>query len=145
MHLLASQALFEAAVKELPPEIEESRGWIIHQRAYPVLDIEFRQKGRTPLRIRTEWVDWDDQPPSVTLLEADGTPLKTFNPNPSGIFNYGQHPSTGKPFICMAGTREYHTHNSHLDTPWSQYRGKPGFDLGGIITQIWHGWLKGSN
>lgn len=34
----------------------------------------------------------------------------------------GSHPSTGLPFVCLRGFKEYHTHPQHTDDPWDQYR-----------------------
>jgi hypothetical protein len=42
----------------------------------------------------------------------------------------------------MRGSREYHTHESHISDIWDNYRGMPEFSLGGIITQLWNAWLK---
>jgi hypothetical protein len=44
----------------------------------------------------------------------------------------------------MAGSREYHTHSSHLSDSWGPRRTDPRFTLFGIVTQLWHAWLKGT-
>jgi hypothetical protein len=42
----------------------------------------------------------------------------------------------------MAGAREYHTHSSHVNDLWDNYKHRGGYDLGGILHQLWSAWLK---
>jgi len=144
MHPDASKLLFDDEVGRWPPDLAASRGWVLHNTTFPVIDCEFTRAGRTPIRVRLVCTDWDDQPPSVELLNSAGQFLQSLTPNPTGVFNGSAHAVTGRPFVCMAGSREYHTHTSHLNDPWSQHRDKPGFSLGDILTKLWHAWLKGS-
>jgi hypothetical protein len=150
MHALASQALFAAQTAHITGRLAAVRGWIINELAYPIIDLTFTLTGRTPLRVVARCVDWNPQAPSFSLLAADGTrlqsgrALKEISPNPTSVFNGGAHPLTGFPFVCSAGSREYHTHSSHTNDPWESYRSRPGYDLGGILTQYWHAWLKGT-
>lgn len=144
MHIALSRSLFENKVGQWPPDLAKSRGWIIHKIEYPVIDCEFTATERTPLRLYCDFSDWDEQPPSVALQNSAGELLRTLPSNPTGVFNTNSHPTTGRPFICTAGVREFHIHSSHLNEKWEQFRGKPGFDLGDILTKLWHAWLKGS-
>ena len=143
MHPDASRLMFEDEVGRWPPDLANNRRWILHSTSYPVIDCEFTAAARTPLRLRCSFDGWDDQPPSIALLSSDGSRLATLPQNPTGIFNASAHPINGLPFVCMAGSREFHTHSSHLGEPWSQFKGKPGFGIGDLLTKIWHGWLKG--
>lgn len=145
MHPAGAKALFEESVGRWPPDLAEQYGWILHKVAYPIVDCEFRRANRTPLRVLMDCAQWDEQAPSISLLSSNGTPLMTLPPNPSGIFNSSAHRNTGRPFICMAGSHEYHTHESHQDQPWEQFRGKPGFDIGEILFKLWNGWMKGND
>jgi hypothetical protein len=86
--------------------------------------------------------EWNELPPSIALLDRDGKYLSAIARDPGGVFNPGPHPMTGRPFICMRGALEYHTHPSHLNDPWGQLRGKSSYDLGGIVTQVWRAWRK---
>jgi hypothetical protein len=86
--------------------------------------------------------NWNELPPSVELLEADGTAMMAIPQGPTGVFNASAHPVTRKPFICMAGSREYHTHSSHTTDLWDNYKDKSGYDLGDILGQLWSAWLK---
>ncbi|MES2304296.1 MAG: putative metal-binding protein [Gemmatimonadota bacterium] len=70
--------------------------------------------------------------------------MTTLSPDPTGVFNGGAHPATGRPFVCMRGSREYHAHPSHIAELWEGIRRSSAYDLGGILTQLWHAWQKGS-
>lgn len=144
MHELASRALFEDQTKHLADQILEVRHWSIVTSTYPVLEVRFEEDGRAPMHVRMECGDWHDVPPSVTLLDGVGKVLQVgAAPTGSNIFHQGPHSaSRNLPFVCMAGTREYHTHSSHVGDSWTNYRTLSGYDLGGIMTQIWNGWRK---
>jgi hypothetical protein len=138
----ASQALFEEQTTQFSGELLELRKWRMVQHSCPILDVCFEQPGRTAMRVRMMCDDWNELPPSVTLLAEDGTALPAAPTGPTGIFHQGPHPLTGHLFVCMAGIREYHTHSSHTADLWENYRTRSGYDLGGILTRIWNGWLK---
>ena len=85
--------------------------------------------------------NWNEEPPSVTLLDSSGVPLKILPEGRADVFHAGPHQRTQLPFICMAGTLEYH--EVHKERPWEQFKRKPGYDIGEILDQLWHAWLKG--
>jgi hypothetical protein len=95
--------------------------------------------------LKFECRDFDMMPPSIELLEWDGSPLKHQLRTPKNIFNMGEHPNTKRPFVCMAGAREYHQHESHVEDTWFNYRRRDGFNLSGILYQIWSGWRQGQS
>jgi hypothetical protein len=144
MHEAASRALFDEEIGRWPPDLASSRGWLVHDLKYPIIDCAFTAPNRTPLRLRCDFSNWNEQPPSVVLLNADGSKLTSLPQNPTGVFNPGPHPTEGRPFICTQGVREFHTHSSHKNEPWEQFRGKPNFGVGDILTKLWHAWRKGS-
>lgn len=141
MHNAASRLLFEDEVARFTSELLQSRQWTILERTHPVLSVLFEAPGRVPFRVRMECDNWNDCSPAVALLDKDGVLLQSL-PTGSPIFNSSAHPVTGKPFVCMAGIREYHTHSSHLNDLWDNYKIRAGYDLGGILSQLWSGWLK---
>jgi hypothetical protein len=143
MHPDASRLMFEDEVGRWPPDLASSRGWIIREAAYPIIDCEFTKPGRTPLRLKMSFDGWDDLPPAIELLASNGTRLTALPANPTSIFNSSAHNVTGFPFICMAGSREFHTHTSHVGEHWAGFKGKSGFGISDILTKLWHGWLKG--
>lgn len=145
MHPAAAQALFESQVATLTPALAQRRGWMLHEVAWPVIDCSFTAPRRTILRVRLRCDDWNDQPPSIDLLNTDGTYLTRNMANPTNVFNQSAHHTTGRPFVCMAGSREYHTHPSHLTELWGGYKDRASHDLGGLVTQLWHAWRKGND
>lgn len=144
MHELVSRQLFEDGVRGLTPELAKDRGWTIHKVEYPVVDISFAAPNRKTIRARFLFDDWDAQPPSVEWLSPEGDYLSALPASPRGQLNSSAHETTGRPFVCMVGVREYHTHPSHRTDQWDNYRGRPGYDLGGIITQVWRAWGEAS-
>jgi len=143
MHPAAAKALFDEEVANLSAALAKRRGWAFHSVEFPMIDCSFMAPGRTMLRLRLQCDNWNDSPPAISLHAADGTPLTTLLPNPTGVFNSNAHPTTGRPFICMRGAREYHTHPSHVGDPWETLKSSSSYSLGGILTQLWNAWQKG--
>jgi hypothetical protein len=140
MNRVISENIFSEQTQYLADQrLVELRGWIIHQISYPVIDITFNKEGRAGFRVRLLCQDWDGKPPSVELLSVDGNYLIRL-PQGSGVLNSGHHLITRRPFICSPGSLEYHTHPSHIADRWENYKNRSGFDLGGIISQIWSAW-----
>lgn len=140
MHELVSRALFDEQTKGLE-RIAKLRKWTIFKIEYPVIDVGFSGVNKD-IRIRMVCSDWNELPPIIEFLSSSGDYLKTIRTDPKGVFNNSQHPTTGRPFICMIGSREYHTHSSHINDHWSNHKEKPGNDLGGVLTQVWNAWEK---
>ena len=145
MHLAASRALFERDVATLSSELARRRQWVLHSLTYPLIDCSFTAERRTTLRVRFRCDDWNDLPPSVTLHTADGSLLTAPLTNTSNVFHPQRHPATNEFFVCMRGTREYHTHPSHVTDLWENLKSSCSYSLGGILTQIWHAWEKGKD
>jgi len=141
MHELASRSLFDAQTKEME-RISRLRGWRLFTIQYPIIDVALVSTKNFEIRVRMICDNWNDLPPSIELLSLTGEHLKNIEPNPGGVFNNSQHPTTNRPFICMIGSREYHTHSSHINDSWAKYKDVPGNDLGGILTKIWRAWRK---
>jgi hypothetical protein len=143
---VAAKALFDAAVAGLGDRLLQARGWVVHSRAWPRLDVSFRSTERQELRVRLGCDDWNDMPPSVDLLSPDGQSLAALPHQRTGptssIFNGSAHHRTGRPFVCMVGVREYHDHPSHVNDYWANYKSLDSYSLGEIVTQLWHGWER---
>lgn len=140
MHEAACRRLFDDAVAGLTHELCSTRGWTLVTSTFPILEVGFEAPGRTPFRVRLICDDWNELPPSVLLLDGSGAPLTTLPSSPGTPFNGSAHPTTGRPFVCMVSTREYHTHTSHVGDRWENYRDRAGYELGGILTQLWRAW-----
>jgi hypothetical protein len=138
VHEVLALAKFDNDVADLGDVAADSCGLTVNQRAYPILDVTIRHS--RPLRLRMNAPNWDDQPPGIELLNPDGSPLA--GTVPGGIFHPGPHPSTGRPFICMRGSLEFHTYPGHVNESWAQYRGQDGMGLIGIVMQIADNWRE---
>lgn len=143
MNEFASQALFDAEITKLS-RLAAACGWIVHEAVFPTIDVSFFGKEKRPLRIKIRADNWNEQPASVELLESDGSFVKVGQAPqyPSGIFHQGPHPTSQHPFVCMVGTREYHTHPSHVPDLWDNYRCRDQSTLLGLLLQIWNGWRR---
>ncbi|ABE37273.1 hypothetical protein RPD_0033 [Rhodopseudomonas palustris BisB5] len=137
-----SKATFDRDIGRIDPRSVRMYDWAIVQANYPVFDVIFNHAQVAPLRLRLVCDDWDEIPPSIELLNKEGQPLATAPPNVGNVFNGSTHPNTGRPFVCMRGAREYHTHGSHTSDLWDNYRGQSGMDLGGIVVQLWRAWKR---
>ncbi len=142
---LAARALFNLEAENVARLVQARHG-ILYSREFPVLDIGMRAAQRPELRLLVDATDWNDRPPSMALLSATGDRLPSglVPRHPGGVFNSNAHPVTGHPFVCMAGVLEYHTHTSHLQDHWSNYRDRSSHSLAGIVIQVWNAWLHSS-
>ena len=143
MHPAAAKALFDQDSHHLSPALAERRGWVFHTIEFPTIDCAFTAPGRSTLRLRFLCDNWNDLPPAISLHAGDGQLLFSLPSGTSSVFNGARHPSTRRPFVCMRGSREYHTHPSHVGDPWEQLKSNPSYTLGGILTQLWNAWQKG--
>jgi Predicted metal binding domain len=111
------------------------------------LEVGFQATERAEMRVRLIAKNWNDEPPSVELLDGDGNYLspERIPQNSVNIFHRDLHPATGRPFVCMAGAREYHIHTGHVSDSWDNYKRKEAYTLGGITTQLWNAWLKSNS
>jgi hypothetical protein len=138
VHEALARANFERDVEALTDRMADLQRLILHQRAFPLLDATIAHNKN--IRIRLEANDWNDLPPAIAILDPDGSPWTS--QLPGGVFNGGPHSVSGKPFICMRGSREYHTHSGHVNDTWDNYRGQEGMNLVGILMQLSSEWRK---
>lgn len=133
-----ARANFDRHVAAIDSRVVARRDWTIVEDAFPVLDIVFNHVTAKPIRLRFHCEDWDEVPPLIEVLEADGRPIENMPPDPRSIFNNGPNPNTGRKFICMRGSRCYH--QLHGEDRWDNHRGKPEVSLGEIANQLWRVW-----
>lgn len=141
MNLQLSKALFDEQTKHLSGRVLEVRRWVVNAISYPTVDISFTASGRKNFRVRMICKDYNEKPPSIEFLHQDGSYIMT-TPTGHGVINGGQHNNTLRPFMCSPGSLEYHTHPSHVNDLWENYKNQSGFDLGGILTQLFYAWQK---
>lgn len=111
------------------------------QALFPNLYIRFSNRRGEPRLLRIECTNYDFQP--VQLEPVD--PL-TLEPLPRASWwrkqGGGEHPGhplrDGHPFLCLPGTRDYYTHESHLPTltgdRWERMR--PVFSLSDLVRTV---------
>jgi hypothetical protein len=114
-------------------------GWEFVTASYPELSVIFahpRSKRRVGFRFLID--SWDEQPPSLALFDPETKAELPWEKWPQGTWAVGNpHPTTGKPFLCLPGIREYHTHSSHLTDYWHNYKAKGSYTIGFILDRVW--------
>jgi hypothetical protein len=138
VHETLARVNFDQDVAALSDVAATRQNLIVHSRAFPILDVTILHT--KPVRLRFQGDSFDELPPAIAILKPDGTPW--INPLPGSIFNGGPHSVKGGPFICMRGSREYHTHGSHVSDKWDNYRGQDGMGIVGIMMQLAGVWRR---
>lgn len=140
---------FDEAVAKLTPRVLKAYGWRLQGASFPVLDLVFEKGATPPLRVRFTCDGWNEEPPSIALLMPDGRPIPANYNDPvygplfarsNSVLNASPHELTGQPFVCMRGSREFHTHSSHRSESWDNYRNQSGNDLIGLVVQLHRVW-----
>jgi hypothetical protein len=92
---------------------------------------------RERFMLKMDLTDWDSQPPTAILCDEHGNLL----PNARWPHAHGSrgivegHPKYGqRKFFCRPGTREFHSHPQHEDTPWDRIR--EGMPLYSIVIDL---------
>ena len=101
---------------------------------------------------RIDFADFDQRPLSVAFCDpwtwqslVFETMFRATHVGDQGqVFNVllGNHPATGRPFLCMRGVREYHEHPQHTGDDWMLYRGSVG--LFAVLATIWRTCVVGN-
>jgi hypothetical protein len=63
---------------------------------------------------------YDSEPVAVGITTASGTPVPGWR-WPRALYR-GEHPVLLRPFSCVQGTVDYHSHPSHSGDPWDDHR-----------------------
>jgi hypothetical protein len=133
VHEALAKGNFDKEVSALTSKYAVQAGWTVNNQAFPILDITASHT--QPVRLRLTCDNWNELPPSIEILNPEGTTWNKPMP-PGNVFNAGHHPATNRPFICMRGSREYHTHPGHVNDAWDNYRNQSGMTLLGILQQL---------
>ena len=131
---------FEAETRSLGSKAAgytAAKGWRITSTVYPTLGVVLRHsRSAREIDFRFACDDWDAQPPSLTLHDSrDGRELLPTE-WPRGDGWHEKHPTVGKPFLCLPGIREYHTHRSHVGDSWDGYRLRGTYRLRDIVDRV---------
>ena len=116
-----------------------ARGWDIGEFEYPVLAVILpHPKANRRLGFRFLCDDWDDQPPSLTLFDP-ATPKEELPwakwPR-AGWEVFERHNNYSKPFLCLPGIREYHSHQDHRNDLWINRRTLESYKLRYIVDRV---------
>lgn len=132
---------FDAEIGSLATTAEAyaaAKGWRVLCTTYPTLSVAIRHpRSCREVEFRFTCDDWDELAPSLALHDpANGRELHWAD-WPKEQWSVGdRHPSTGKPFLCLPGIREYHSHRGHVNDPWERYRALRTYRLLGIIDRV---------
>lgn len=147
MHPEVSRELYEEQIQRITgnPDLILDRGWLLLTHEYPVLTIAVRHRATAKVRVfRFMFDDWNDTPPSLTLLDAETGEELPGHLWPTGCQSHWHQKGwtseggieTNRPFMCMVGIREYHTHRSHVGDRWDNYKNLAEYDIVGIVIQV---------
>jgi len=155
MHPELSRQLFDSQVAQISknPELLADRGWLILCSTFPYLTVAVVHRATDRIRVfQFKCTDWNDTPPAMKLIDAETTSDLPGNLWPTDNASHWHHSgwisaaniATQQPFMCMRGIREYHTHFSHVNDRWEDYKNLPGYDLPGIVVQVTEAFQKSS-
>lgn len=136
-----SRRKFEAEVRALPADAAafvSAKGWRLVSAIHPTLAVVLRHRrsGRE-IEFRFACDQWDELPPSLSLHHPeDGRELPWAEWPQGGWDVHETHTSTGNPFLCLPGVREYHTHSSHLRDKWEGYPPRGTYRLRDIVDRV---------
>ncbi|RJP18310.1 MAG: hypothetical protein C4529_12825 [Deltaproteobacteria bacterium] len=134
----------------------QERGWLLltYDDVIPSVEVAFLAKittstGSGPLpvvvcAIRLTYENYDLWPPSLTFIDmfsrqATVPHVRAFlstHEGPRNVLVDG-HPTTSRPFLCLPGIREYHSHPQHTGDDWLLHRSAHEGSISTICERIW--------
>lgn len=129
------------------------RGWLLLDRA--PLHVEVAFITAVPLVgvytvpvitacVRLDYTNYDLWAPSLTFIdprtrEPAAPAVRAPDVTDGGVRDalVDGHPDTGRPFLCLPGIREYHTHPQHTGDDWLLHRTSGTGRLPVICERIW--------
>lgn len=145
-HPLLSQEFFIKETDKLTPTFTRARNWKIISKNFPELLVEMSSESKEPLRVLCNLQDYPTTAPSYKFLNKENSPLVTIPYLKGGYINMSAHPISKTAFICAPGAREYHTHGSHAQDLWDNYRNKlDEYGLIAILSKISNFYANGGN
>jgi hypothetical protein len=95
--------------------------------------------------IRLTYENYDLWAPSLTFIDAFtrdpvAPHVRAFQDAPNGPQDVliNAHPETHRPFLCLPGIREYHTHPQHSGDSWLLHRDRGEGSVSTISERVWH-------
>lgn len=126
MEPAASKKLFGVEVRAMRKLARFKTSWPIISATYPDLVVELPHPSGAKRRFRFRCDNWDEQPPSVKSVDAEGNVL---DGQPTGGLFMQLNGGYG---LCAPGTREYHRH--HGENPWANHQ--ESTSLADIIARV---------
>lgn len=135
--------------------ILRKQGWIIESTIFPIVRVSFIATKIfppiIPLTVDVDFTNYNIWAPSVRFLNS-----VTFEPiylpglrkaaeGDIGNIIITGHPTTGEPFICLPGVREYHNHPEHNGNSWDLCRYTGEGSLYFLLEKIWTYCIKSIN
>jgi hypothetical protein len=134
----------------------QERGWLLltYDDVVPSIEVAFLAKiaistGAAFLpvvvcAIRLTYENYDLWPPSLTFIDMFSRQptmphVRAFLPThegPRDVLING-HPTTNRPFLCLPGIREYHSHPQHTGDDWLLHRSAHEGSISTICERIW--------
>lgn len=129
------------------------RGWLLLR--HDALDVEVALLGQLPFGgpplavvpacLHLNFDNYDIWAPSLTFIDIftrkpAPPPVRALNWNDDGQEQnalIGRHPETQLPFLCLPGTREYHSHPEHSGDDWLLHRAEGRGSLAAICEEVW--------
>ena len=118
-----TEKLLDKEVALIESDLQGVPGVRVWREATDVLVAFNRDRSERPGLFRLSCNRFDAEPPSVAMLDPvsrDELPLEAWT---SGV-PHSVHPVTNKPFVCLQGVAEYHSHPSHTSDDWDRYRNR---------------------
>jgi hypothetical protein len=110
-----SKALFDDEVAKMRASARfREGGWTIVAAVFPDLVVELPHPSGARRRFRFRCHDWNEKPPSVKSVDANGAELPS---QPAGGKWMELNSGYG---LCAEWTLEYHLH--HTENPWSNHQ-----------------------
>lgn len=138
-----SRAKFDRAVAEVKTTAApfvEAHGWEVLSTDYPVFEVVFTHPAsQRRVGFRFSFDNWNQTAPSLELFDPDqdGRPPLPWEKWPRKGWAAGAtHPGTRRPFLCLPGIREYHTHSSHKNDHWEPLAGRDSYSMLNLIHRV---------
>ncbi len=128
-----------------------ARGWILLRHEDLVVEVSFARAvqlggAQLPLlvpTVRFSFQNYDLWPPSLTFIDffsgaATDCPLpNAWLATTEGPRNILLRNPDGKQFLCLEGTREFHTHPQHTGEHWALCRSRGMGSLAVLCERVW--------
>lgn len=133
------------------------RGWVLLEvdDETPAVEVAFTARvslsaGSAPApvvvcTVRLDYANYDLVPPSLTFIDFSSREpsiphVGAFVPAESGSPRnvlVAAHPETQRPFLCLPGIREYHSHPQHSGDDWLLHRSQGAGSLLIVCERVW--------